>query len=163
MKVLKITFIRSFVWSTIGRGVYASSNTRGPKFKSSRRCIYRTFISCWKTKGTLNRPQEIADSKVLFYSPPLLLIWRQSKAIRYWSDGGVVVIVAPALKIGSEWERGCVSFARLYNVGERKRRNSALIINLFFFFSIQPTPSALNSRKQPTGWKKNKNKSIIIG
>lgn len=43
-----------------------------------------------------------------FYSPPLLLIWRQSKAIRYWSDGGVVVIVAPALKnkkIGSEWER----------------------------------------------------------
>ena len=95
-----------------------------------------------------------------FYSPPLLLIWRQSKAIRYWSDGGVVVIVAPALKIkkkiGSEWERGCVSFARLYTVGERKRRNSALIINLFFFFSIQPTPSALNSRKQPTGWKKTK-------
>ena len=91
-----------------------------------------------------------------FYSPPLLLIWRQSKAIRYWSDGGVVVVVvieAPALKNKKNRkrmrERGCVSFARLY-CKEKK-----LIINLFFFFffSIQPTPPALNSRKQPTGWK----------
>lgn len=97
-----------------------------------------------------------------FYSPPLLLIWRQSKAIRYWSDGGVVVVVieAPALKNKKNRKRMRERVREFCaSVKKREETHHQLVLLLLLY-----TADSISSQfTEATNRMERKNKSIIIG